>query len=71
MFAGFHTGFFCWGWETFADKQMSLLGGVGVFHPGFIIIGHVMLDGSGGLPPGNFLKFRPSEITSGAFSFSK
>ena len=44
---------------------------MGVFYPGFIIFGDVMLGGSGGTPPGNFLKFRPSEITFGAFSFSK
>ena len=44
---------------------------MGVFYPGFIIIGHVILGGSGGMSPGKFLKFRPSEITSGAFSFSK
>ena len=44
---------------------------MGVFYPGFIIIGHVMLGGSGGMPPGFIFEFRPSEITSGAFSFSK
>ena len=44
---------------------------MGVFYPEFIIIGHVMLVGSGGMPPGKVLKFRLSEITSGEFSFSK
>ena len=44
---------------------------MGVFYPGFIIIGRVMVGGCGGMPPGNVFKFRPSEITSGAFSFSK
>ena len=44
---------------------------MGVFYPGFIIIQCVMLGGSGGMAPGKILKFRPSEITSGAFSFSK
>ena len=36
-----------------------------------IIIGQVMLGGSGGMPPRKILNFRPSEITSGALSFPK
>ena len=34
---------------------MSLEGGVGVFYPGFIIIGHVML-GAWGHAPRNFFE---------------
>ena len=43
---------------------------MGIFWPGFISIGHVMLgvSGPGHAPQEFFLKFRPSEITSGGFS---
>ena len=65
---GFHTVFLL-GVGNFFGRANVLEGGVGIFWPGFIIIGHVMLGGSGGMLPRHFLKFSPFEIISGVFSF--
>ena len=68
---GFHTGFYAGGRKLFRKSKRPCRGvwghsGRGSFRK--IILAHVMLGGSGGMVLWKFLKFRPSEITSGAFS---
>ena len=48
---GFHTGFFAGGGKLFRKSKCPCRGGIGIFWPGFISIGHVMLGVSGGMPP--------------------